>query len=1003
MTQFNASPSFIRLAIALAIATAPAAASAAITTTAAGEIIVQARASLAGGKGALMEVRVDGKVIGSTEVLNSAYADFRFQVASTSGASMVDVVFTNDAVISGADRNLWVSSVTINGNKHAATSTAMQFDMGVGAAAFDGQNTLPGREGLFWNGSLRLNISSAQALAGNGYFIDQSTGSDANVGSAAAPFKTLSRLRTVRLLAGQGIYLKCGQTWRESLTLSDLQLVDGATLAGYGSCSPAFKAVISGADNFSGGWTLSGNVWSRSVSAGTPQIARLTVNGTSLRTARSPNKVVTGSDYALTPTGSASSTTVVRVAANDQLTLSGRALVGAVLHARTLAWLIETRKVVGFDAAAGVITLDNATKYPVDAGEGYVLEGKRWMLDAPGEFFHDVATNMLYLVAPDAATQAGLNSAVIEGAVRDTPLTVARRTGIRVTNVATRMGRLDGMVLQDAPAAIVDNVESSVNGRSGITLVQDQTKAGPIVRNSVFNNNWLLGIDAQYTAGAQIMSNAVGATGTVSSNGWSQAAIAAGPGASVVDNTVDGAAYHGIRFSGSSNSMVRGNTITNYCTRLVDCGGIYTWNGAKAVANQSSTVESNQVLAGKVNKDGATGFGLDVVAGIFLDDFASGVTVRGNLLYGMPIGVVVHNGWSNTVEYNRTWLNTKVALVAAMNQNDKDWMVGNVFRGNQIVPLKSGSAVFPALPTFQESTPIWFFNNLSGSRSISSGNNVFTGNQVVRLDGSLDGAHAWIRSNTEDTKMSSATWAQFNPADARTVTPLTFATHTLVTGPELVRGGSFDAGIGEWTTLFGASSTPGSVQTYNGGSGCTGNCMRFFPGTTSDYLASPPFSMKASALHVFSYTARLEQAATLRFPYIGSTSAPYDSMANGAFSSSSKLSGVAGEVIRYEGFFTAKSINAARVNLQSKTPGVAVYFDNVSVRELLGFNFATAADWSALAYAPKSGPHTVSCSSLGWGNTCSAVTVDGSPVTLPTTLAAGTQQLLLRADSVWRR
>ncbi len=999
MTQFTALPLPLCLAFAVATGFAPAAASAS-------DIIVQARASSAGGVGAVMEVRVDGRVVGSTEVRSSAYTNFVFQVASTSGAGMVDVVFTNDAVASGVDRNLWVKSVTINGNNYASTDAAMRYDIGVGSAAFDGQNMLPGQESLFWNGSLRLTVAPATAaapVAGDGYFVDQSIGSDTNAGSAAAPFKTLSRLQSVRLLAGQGIYLKCGQTWRESLSLSDTQLVDRATVAGYGSCSPASRAAISGADNFSGGWTLSGNVWSRSVPAGTPQIARLTVNGVSLRTARWPNPVTAASSYALTPAGSPSSTTAIRVAASDLSALTSRDIVGAALHARTSAWMIETRRVTSFNAAAGVITLDSASKFPVDAGDGYVLEGKRWMLDAPGEFVHDVATNTLYVIAPDAATQSGLNAALVEGAVRDTPLTLARRTGLRVTNIATRMGRTDGMVLQDAPAAIVDSIESSVNGRAGINIVQDQTKAGPTVRSSLFSNNWLLGIDAQYTAGAQIVANTVSATGTVSSSGWSQAAIAAGPGASVLDNTVDGSAYHGIRFSGSNSSMVRGNTITNYCLRLADCGGIYAWNGAKAVINQTSTVESNQVLSAKANADGATGFGIEVVVGIFLDDFVSGVTVRGNLVYGMPFGIEVHNGWSNTIEYNRVWLATKAALVALMDQNDRDWMVGNIFRANQIVPLKTGSAVFPAMPTFQESYPIWFFNNLSGSSSISSSSNVFTGNQVVRLDGSLDGAHAWIRSNTQETKMSSATWAQFNTADARTATPLTFAMYSLVLGPELVRGGAFDAGIGTWNTWFGASYTPGSVQATSNSSGCAGPCMRLLPGTDNDYLASPPFSLKANALHVFSYTARLEQAATLRFPYIGRHAAPYDSMATGAFSSSSKLSGVAGEVVRYEGFFTAKAADPARVYLQSKTVGVPVYFDNVSVRELQGFSFSTAADWSALAYAPKSGTRTVSCSNLGWGSSCTAVTVDGTPVTLPTTLAAGTQQLFLRADSPWRR
>ena len=127
MTQFTALPFPLYLAFSVAASIAPAAASAS-------DITVQARASLAAGVGALMEVRVDGSVVGSTEVRSSAYTNFVFQAASTSGAGVVDVVFTNDATVSGTDRNLWVKSVTINGNSYTSTDTAMRYDMSFDAA-----------------------------------------------------------------------------------------------------------------------------------------------------------------------------------------------------------------------------------------------------------------------------------------------------------------------------------------------------------------------------------------------------------------------------------------------------------------------------------------------------------------------------------------------------------------------------------------------------------------------------------------------------------------------------------------------------------------------------------------------------------------------------------------------------------------------------------------------------------------------------------------------------
>ena len=974
-------------------------------TAATSQVVVLARANLAGNVGAQMELRAAGRLLGNTEVRATSLQAYTFSVPALTNTSVIDIVYTNDEMVSGVDRNLWVDSISIDGKTIAATASTVRYDVGAGAAAFDGINVLPGQSGMFWNGALRVTLQAAGvgAVPGAGVYVDQAAGNDANPGTLAAPWKTLANLATVRIAAGQGVFLQCGQTWRESLQLSATQLADGTTIAGYGSACSTSRAVVSGADNFSGGWTQSGNVWSRAVPQGTPQITRLFINGQSQRTARWPNASAASQGYALTAAGSATSTTAATANAADRATLGSKDLTGATIHIRTKAWMIESRPLGSYNATNGALSFAPAMQYEADAGEGYILEGKLWMLDAPGEFVHDAAAGRLYVYAADATTQANLIAALVEGSVRDTPVALSQAANVRVSGIAARMGRTNGIELLNMPGAVVENIEASGNARAGIRLAQDATKAGPTVRASRFDNNWMLGIDATFAGASLITSNTITATGTIAANGWSQGAIRADAGAKVLDNLIDGSAYHGIHFSGTGGSQITGNTVAGYCLRLADCGGIYTWNGGKTSANQSSIVEANQVLASTANAEGATGFGTEVVAGIFLDDFAAGVTIRNNMVYGALIGVQVHNGFSNIVEGNKLWLPTVVALLATMDQNDKDWMVGNVFRNNQIVPLKTGAAVFPATPIFQESYPIWFFNNVSGSAGITSGSNVFTGNQVVRLDGSLDGVHAWIRSNTQDLKLSSATWATFNPTDARTATPLTFAMHTLLFGPEMVTGGNFDTGLGPWSTWFGTSPTPGSAQAISGGAGCTGTCMQLLPGTTTDYLSSPPFSLKPNAPYLYTYTARLAQAATLRYPYIGRAVTPYDSMATGPFSSSSKLSGVAGEVIRYEGFFTAKASDPAQVFLQSKTVGVPVFYDNVSVRELTGYSFSTAADWSALAYAPRSGGRTVTCASLGWGSNCAAVGLDGTPVSLPATLAAGTQQLFLRADSIWRR
>ena len=965
-------------------------------------LIVKARGVLAANVGPTIEIRVNGMLVATTEVRSTTLQDYSYSVSGLGPGSAVDIVYTNDAVVGGIDRNLWINSISVAGQVYPSTTSGAVFDRGAGGAAIDGVDTIPGQEGLFWNGALRFRVPGGAATAvAAGVYVDGTNGSDSNPGTQALPWKTLRKVSEVRLTTGQSVFLRCGQLWRESLLLDGIQLANGVNVVGYGSECATAKATISGADLFNSGWTKSGNVWSRPVPAGTPKIRRLFVDGVSQATARWPNAAPTSQGYALVHPLGGGAKWSIRVADGDLGALSGQDITGATVYARTLAYKIESRRISGY--AGGTLSLVTGTDFSMDAGAGYVLEDKLWMLDAPGEFFHDTTNNRLYVYPSAAAAQTDLNARGVEGSVRDVALSVNGRSGVGVRDLALQMARVNGLLLQNASAAVVERLDVSGNGETGISVVQVDTLPGPTIRNSRISNNFVYGIDASFGGATTLSDNTVTETGTSNYAGWTHAAIEGGKGANILNNIIDGAAYHGIRFSGTGGGTVKNNAVTRYCLRLSDCAAIYTWNGPKlAGSTQFATVENNQVHGGRPNVEGAVGPGIEVVGGIFLDDFSHGVTVRNNVVRDVPFGLVLRNGSNNVFESNRVWLPTRAAISATNDQTDRDYLVGNTWRNNQFVPVKSAVNQFPALPTFSESYPIWFYNNFGAAASISSGSNTFTGNQVVRLDGSTDGVHAWLRSNTEDTRMSSATWATFNRLDAPTATPMTFALYQLTFGPELVPGGNFDSGFGAWNSWFSKAGSGGSAGASSGG-GCAATCVQLTAGTSDDWIASPAFVMRAGAPHLYAYTATLNGAATLGWPYISRNATPWDNMATAGYTSSVALSGSAGQVIRYEAFFTPKSSIEARVNLQVKTPRVSVRFDSVSVREITGFSFSTTGDWAAVATAPVGQSSTVSCASLGWPAGCSATTIDGVPVTLPQTLTAGSSQLYLRSDSSWRR
>ena len=119
-------------------------------------LTVRAGADVAAGVGAMMTVRVDGIALGTVEVNSASFSSFSFPAPTLKAGSKVDVVFTNDAVINGQDRNLYVSSVAGGGQWVLPTAAGSLIDKGAGAAAFDGLDVLPGQSGLYWNAALRL-------------------------------------------------------------------------------------------------------------------------------------------------------------------------------------------------------------------------------------------------------------------------------------------------------------------------------------------------------------------------------------------------------------------------------------------------------------------------------------------------------------------------------------------------------------------------------------------------------------------------------------------------------------------------------------------------------------------------------------------------------------------------------------------------------------------------------------------------------------------------------
>jgi uncharacterized protein (DUF1800 family) len=126
-------------------------------------VTLRAYATVAGGVGAIVQVRVDGVIVGKVEVNSGAPADYRVAVPRLSAGSRIDLVYTNDGTVGGVDRNLFVQYLRTSGSTLVPFASNVTFDVGDGEAAVDGVGTSVTSGGVYNNGALRFTVPATPA------------------------------------------------------------------------------------------------------------------------------------------------------------------------------------------------------------------------------------------------------------------------------------------------------------------------------------------------------------------------------------------------------------------------------------------------------------------------------------------------------------------------------------------------------------------------------------------------------------------------------------------------------------------------------------------------------------------------------------------------------------------------------------------------------------------------------------------------------------------------
>lgn len=836
-------------------------------------------------------------------------------------------------------------------------------------------------------------------FSGTGYYVDRENGNDANPGTLAAPWRTLAKASSAPLRAGDALLLKCGSVWRESLEITSANNRQGDFLIGaYGDCSNGLRPVIRASDWVSpSGWNrVSGDDRPIYTRPSATAVTRMFVDGEPLIPARYPNFKGVGAEYALAVSTSSRQSFKLRTA--DLAAVGSQDLVGATVHVKTTQWLLETAKVQSFDAATGLITLDRQLPMTVREGAGFILEGKRWMLDTPGEWHYDADGKELLVWTKDGASPEAHGG--IEAAWRDSGLTVKWLKNVRIERIRVEQQSGKGISLIETPDAVVRDVVSMHARDLGISILSSPRVS---LLNSKVVGAGEGGIEVRESPDSTVRANQVSDTGGFARADGTDAAITVlGAGSVVSANLVERSANIGIRFGNREGTVVEGNSIFYSCLRFTDCAGIYTFtasagpNAAETTFTARGTVRNNIIVGARSNQEGCGISCANLAAGIYLDELTSGATLQNNTISDSEVGIGLHNSTFNIVTGNKVRNVSFSSIRVIQSMSNKLYVFGNRFENNSLVTGKTVAMVngLPAETAYTHA--FYWFHGSSPTSLLTSQNNVVSGNTILSTQ--KGGEATWGFATWTTSKIvKRSEWSTYAPSDLA-VSRVAYKDQLVTTEENLLRNGNFNPGVTDgWTTYFNSAGTGGA---FSMGSfpGCGSNCARYIAGHSSDYLTSNAFQLNSAAgqnLYVFRMKAIGGANGGMKRAVIRRPVSPWENY--GLAIPATPLAN--GEVAEVEQFFRATSSDPGVLDLRSAING-ETFFKDVSINRVSSIAMQQPNQLVSHVINPTPEDLTYPCVALKL-NTCDLVDENGAKVIFPLRIGARSSVLVFAKDPNW--
>ncbi len=497
-------------------------------------------------------------------------------------------------------------------------------------------------------------VSSAQAPDGATYYVDAEAGADANPGTAAAPWKTAARVGAAQhlLRPGDRVLFRRGQVFAGALAL-ETSGAPGRPIT-YGSYGEGAKPELTGFTTPTDWKAVGSQVWEGKVAAGASRANLVTVNGVAQRLGRFPNADAPNGGY-LSVDAHAGKTSIrdAELPADPDWT-------GAEVVIRKYRWVIDRHRITAHSEHQ--LTFTPTTVYePID-GHGYFIQDHPRTLDVFGEWFFDLKARTLrvHLGASEPSRSA------VRVAVVDTLVAAGRRSNLVVEGLRLTGANRAAIDLEGASQITIRDCDVRW---SGVNAIEGRRVEGLLIEDCSIedtNNNAITlgdGVSRSTVRRVTIRNTGMIPGMGASGDGASNAITMLGGSDNLIEAfTITDTGYIPVHFGGS-RVTVRNGFIDGFASVKDDAGGIYTWTGATdRTAYVDRRIVGNIVLHGRGAKDGAKGEAKGF--GIYLDDAASEVDVRGNTVAHSSAGLFLHNAHHCRILGN-TFFDNDVQLLLA--------------------------------------------------------------------------------------------------------------------------------------------------------------------------------------------------------------------------------------------------------------------------------------------------------------------------------------------------